>query len=101
MSASVYTERDGWVSNLRFPEVVTYEPGEQFYSFTDVPGGSGTYRYNRESNLIELQYVADSYGNIARSALQKVETLTRDKLIVVNFISGMKMVSKIEYSRIN
>lgn len=101
MSASVFTERDGWVSNLRFPEVVTFEPGEQFHSFTDVPGGSGTYIYNRESNILKLQYQADPYGNIARSALQKVETLTRDKLVVVNFISGTKVESKIEYTRIN
>ena len=101
MCTTVYTERDGWVSNLRFPEVVTFEADAQFYSFTDVPEGAGTYTYKRSSNLLQLQYEADRYGNPARSALQKVETLTNDKLVIAREPSVNGMIYKTEYTRIN
>ena len=101
MCISIYTENDGWVSNLRFPEVVTFEADAQFYSFTDVPVGTGTYRYNRSSNELQLQYEADTYGNPSRSALQKVEKLTNDKLVIAREPSVNGMIYKTEYSRIN
>ncbi len=101
MCTAVYSERDGWVTEMRFPEVVTFESDAQFSVFTDVPGGAGKYSYSRSSNELQLQYEADRYGNPAREALQKVETLTNDKLIISREPSVNGMMYKTEYARIN
>ena len=101
MCTAVYSERDGWVTEMRFPEVVTFESDAQFSVFTDVPGGAGKYSYSRSSNELQLQYEADRYGNPSRSALQKVETLTNDKLIIAREPSVNGMMYKTEYARIN
>ena len=101
MCTAVYSERDGWVTEMRFPEVVMFEADAQFSVFTDVPGGTGKYSYSRSSDELQLKYEADRYGNPAREALQKVETLTNDKLIIAREPSANGMMYKTEYTRIN
>lgn len=101
MCTAVYSERDGWITEMRFPEVVTFQADAQFSFFTDVPGGAGKYSYSRSSNELQLQYEADRYGNPSRSDLQKVESLTNDKLVIAREPSVNGMMYKTEYSRIN
>ena len=101
MCTAVYSENDGWITEMRFPEVVTFEADAQFTFFTDVPGGTGKYSYSLSSNELQLQYEADPYGNPPRLALQKVETLTNDKLVIAREPSVNGMMYKTEYARIN
>lgn len=91
---------NGWVTTFRFAENITFNSNSQFYSFTDVPEGSGTYNYNRSSNELKLNFEADNYGYPASSALLKVESLTNDRLVTTStYASGI--VRKKEYIRIN
>lgn len=91
----------GWETVTRFNEYVTFNPDAKFVFFTDTPERTGTYSFNGSSKDLLLQFEADQYGNINRSEVRKVETMTQDKLIV-SFVSPTDgMIYKSEYNRIN
>lgn len=90
----------GWVTEIRYPQVITFENNARFYSRSDVPEGAGVYDYNYSSRQLQLQYEADSYGTPAHSVLKKVETLTSDKLVII-IQTGNGMIYKQEYSKVN
>lgn len=90
----------GWETVTRFHEHVTFNPDAKFVFFTDTPGSTGTYNFNGSSRDLLLQFEADQYGNTTRSEVRKVETMTKDKLIV-SFVSSAGMIYKAEYNRIN
>lgn len=101
---AVYTNSNNgsyeWVTALRFPEHITFNSDSRFSSFSDVPGGSGTYFFNRSTNDLQLNFEGGNNGSSVGSALLKVESLSADKLITV-FISGNGTVRKEEFARIN
>lgn len=104
MNTAVYSDPSkggyGWEMVTRH-EFVTFNPNEQFDIFTDMPGGSGRYTFNRASNDLLLNFEADIYGNTARSEARKVESITENKLITF-FVSPLDgMIYKTEYTRID
>ncbi len=104
LTTAVYSDPvtggEGWVTNFRFAERITFNSNSEFFSFTDVPGGSGTYNYSRSSNELQLNFDADRYGSPIVSSLLKVESLTNDKLITTyTYANGS--IRKSEYIRVN
>ena len=101
--SAVYTNTTSgsyeWITTIRFPELLTFNSDSKFSSFTDVPGGSGTYSYSRVSNELQLNFEADNWYP-TRSTVLKVESLTKDKLVtLLTYASGI--VRKNEYTRVN
>ena len=103
-SASVYTMQNNgtycWVSVNSHPQFYNFSTEGRFGSATDVPGGSGSYNYDEESQKLTLHYEADHYGNVPATTSLKVETLDRYQL-VLSYTSPDGRIYKTEYSRIN
>lgn len=100
-SISVYTELNngsyGWVNTDGHRHSYQFSPDGRFSTFTDVPGGAGTYNYNSATGELRLSYVADQYGTVPR-----VETILIEKLDRINITVSHQQDRpfKIEYTRV-
>jgi len=103
-SVSIYTMLDNgsydWISASSHPQFYDFSTEGRFGSATDVPGGSGSYNYDEESQKLTLYYEADRYGNVPGTTNLNVELLNRDKLIL-SYTSSGDHILKTEYSRVN
>src|SRR6266542_4941013 len=88
-SIAVYAPDNGvysWSTMDGFRQFHQFYSDGKFASWTDVPGGSGTYSYNK--NDLILNYEPNRYVNITSTQILKVEELTKSNLIVSYFYQG-------------
>ncbi|MBL7738091.1 MAG: hypothetical protein JNK14_02645 [Chitinophagaceae bacterium] len=104
MNVAVYTELQngefGWYPVERFHEVYHFDSDSRFGAYTDVPGGSGTYKYDRWKGKLELNYEANQYGGTTHTIVLKVEKLAGNNMILA-YSSSSGFVYKTEYTRID
>lgn len=103
LNTAVYTDPAkggiGWSSDLKFPQLLTLEQNARFYSFTDVPEGSGTYQFHRASSQLRLDYEAGQFNPAAGTLVYTVEHLDTDRM-VTTIVHSDGFVLKREYVRL-
>lgn len=103
LNTAVYTDPakggNGWSSDLKFPQLLTLDQNARFYSFTDVPEGSGTYQFHRVSNQLRLDYEASQYTVPAGCIIYTVEHLDIDRM-VTTIVYSDGFIFKREYVRL-
>lgn len=100
VSDAIYGELDngsyGWKPAGGYNHFYSFGTNGRFGTFTDVPGGGGTYRYNSQTGELLLNYEADRYGHTARIETVMVERLNNGS-IIISYSVGIPY--KIKYSR--
>ena len=105
VSVAVYTKQQNgsyrWVKTDKFPHFYQFSSDTRFVSYTDAPGGYGTYSYDSRSGELTLAYEADQYGNTPQTAIFKVEQLNKKQLVISYYSPAGNFVYKTEYSKID
>ena len=86
-----------WITDLKFPERLSLNQNSRFQSFTDIPAGSGTYIYDRNSHELKFNFEASPYYP-ATTTVVKVDYLDSERLVIVSsYPDGV--IHKKEYRR--
>jgi hypothetical protein len=101
-SVSVYTELNngsyGWVNTEGHRHSYQFFPDGRFSAFSDVPGGTGTYNFNKTTGELHLNYEADQFGTLPRTETILIERLDKANITVSHM---QDRPFKIEYARVN
>ena len=106
MSVSVYQQGSSnfeWTSlpSTSHREFITFKPDARFFTYSDMPGRSGTYSYDVHAKRIDLKYEADNYGNTASDGQLLVEKVTEESLILAVYTSTGELAYKTEFQKMN